>query len=54
MQIYAGWNFFVNPMTTGAKKISDNNPTEIPFCATISATSPRLEDYTAAKLIEAI
>ena len=22
-------------MTTGAKKISDNNPTEIPFCATI-------------------
>ena len=28
-------------MTTGAKKTSDNNPTEIPFCATISATSPR-------------
>lgn len=28
-------------ITTGAKKTSDNNPTEIPFCATISATSPR-------------
>ena len=28
-------------ITTGAKKTSDNNPTEIPFYATINATSPR-------------
>ena len=28
-------------ITTGAKKTSESNPTEIPFCATISATSPR-------------
>ena len=28
-------------ITTGAKKTSESSPTEIPFCATIRATSPR-------------